>query len=217
MVFTPWVTGALILVGVCLAPGVRTLITAFTTGDRTAGRLPVQGPGLVVTMLVTVVVFAAISLVPGDAVDQVALAWMGAAGVVLGFVDAATHRLPHAITLPALVGVLAVFATASLVADHHGALVRAVLSGLVGFGVYAVAVLVKPAWLGFGDAILAGVLGVVLGWRSWSTLGAAGVLVVWVTGLHAVGLIVLRRAGRDDELPAAPGMLLGTLLALLLT
>jgi len=83
--------------------------------------------------------------------------------------------------------------------------------------VYAGIRLIHPSGMGLGDVKLAGVLGVAaawLGWDSWTLallapflLGTAGSLL----------LLARRRAGLRTQLPFAPYMLTGTLLAVLCT
>ena len=135
---------------------------------------------------------------------------------MLGAVDLASHRLPDVVTFPAY-GVCA----AALVADAAvrgtwPAVLRAVLAAAVAFSGAALAALVSPEGLGFGDVKLLGLLGLVLGWVGWGVL-LAGVFAGLLTGaLVSVALLTTRRAGWRTAVPFGPPLLVGALVALAL-
>ncbi|WP_407319033.1 A24 family peptidase [Isoptericola halotolerans] len=143
-----------------------------------------------------------------------ALAVAAAAGVALGVVDAATHRLPDALTYPATAVVGALLAVAALADGSWDAALRALLgAGALGAG-YLLLHLVSPSGLGLGDVKLAVLLGVVSAWYGWSVLWAAAVLPFLVGGLVALVLVVARRATRKTAIAFGPAMLVSTALAL---
>ncbi|MGC9667050.1 prepilin peptidase [Planosporangium sp. 12N6] len=146
-----------------------------------------------------------------------AFCWVAALGVVLGFVDAATHRLPDRLTMAAFAGALPLLGVQALHGDRLAAFGTAVLSGLALSGFYATLVLMNPAGMGPGDAKLALSLGTVLGW-----LGGPVVLLGALAGLvlaagYALVLLTARRISRDERLAHGPFMLVGALLAVVLT
>jgi leader peptidase (prepilin peptidase)/N-methyltransferase len=138
------------------------------------------------------------------------------AGVVLFAVDAATHRLPDAITFPATgaVGVLLLVAAATT--GDWEALLRAVVGGLGLSGVYLLLYKMTRKGVGFGDVKLAILLGGITAWYGWQVLLAGAVLPYLVAGPVALVLMVVGRNGRKTALAFGPYLLVGAALALTL-
>jgi leader peptidase (prepilin peptidase)/N-methyltransferase len=128
------------------------------------------------------------------------LGWLA---VAVGAVDVVHHRLPDALTLPALPAALLLLAPLGA---------EAVLRGLAGAAVasaaYGAVHLVAPASMGGGDVKLAAPLGALLAAVSWPAVALAGVLAAVLTGGAAVALALARRGGRRTALPHGPSMLL---------
>ncbi|WP_371498848.1 prepilin peptidase [Kitasatospora sp. NBC_00374] len=138
------------------------------------------------------------------------LVWVGLFGVVLALVDARVFRLPDALTLPLALGTAALL----LLTEHRGGvLLRCLYAALALGGLYLALALVAP--IGLGDVKLAPSLGALLGWYGWSAVLGGFVLTFLLAGGWGVVLLLTRRAGRGDDLPLGPWMLLGTLLAVL--
>jgi leader peptidase (prepilin peptidase)/N-methyltransferase len=140
--------------------------------------------------------------------------WFASAGVALAFIDLELHRLPNAIVYPSY-PVLAVLLAASAAWQHDWwSLARAGIGCAALFGFYLLVVLAYPAGMGWGDVKLAGVLGGVLAYLSWSALliGAFGGFLLGAV----VGIAVMAsgRGGRKTALPFGPFMIAGTLLAI---
>ncbi|NMR19233.1 A24 family peptidase [Cellulomonas fimi] len=135
-------------------------------------------------------------------------------GVVLGVVDVRTRKLPDRLLLATALGVLASLVASAWHAGDPSALVRAGVGALVMFVVFLGIALAVPGELGFGDVKLAGVVGLMTGWFGWLTLLAAAVLTFVLAGAVAIGLLMIRRAGRRSTLPLGPFMILGALAAL---
>lgn len=122
------------------------------------------------------------------------LAWFG---VAAGLVDLRHHRLPDALTLPAVpVAVLLVVPLGA------GAVGRAVGGALLAAGIHAAVHLAAPAALGAGDVKLAAPLGAVLAAAAWWALLPAVVCASVITAV--AGLLGRRRA-----VPHGPSMLVG--------
>ncbi|MDT5202649.1 MAG: leader peptidase (prepilin peptidase) / N-methyltransferase [Mycobacterium sp.] len=169
--------------------------------------------------LLTAAVFVAVTL----RADQLrllpalpALLYFAAAGITLAFIDLDTRRLPNAIVLPSY-PILAVLLGGAAWWQHAWlALARAGAGSIALFGFYFLLVWLYPAGMGFGDAKLAGVLGGVMAYVSWSTLliGAfAGFLFGAVVG---IGLLASGRGTRKTAVPFGPFMIAGALTAILL-
>ena len=143
-------------------------------------------------------------------------AWLvlAAAGVALGAIDLELFRLPFKITRVAAVLVVVCLAVDAAIdsADPAG---KAVASAAIWFGLY---------WLlwfgsagkamGFGDVVLAPLLGLALGWLGWgpSVVGLFGGFVVGAV----VGLVLMAggKVGRRAKVPHGPFMLAGTAIGL---
>nr|WP_246323933.1 A24 family peptidase [Petropleomorpha daqingensis] len=146
-----------------------------------------------------------------------ALLTFTALGVALSGIDLDVRRLPDVLVLPAYPLLLALFAAAAGVSGDWASLGRAVLGAAVLFGCYLALALIHPAGMGFGDVKFSGLIGLVLGWFSWSTL-VVGAFAAFILGA-LVGLVVMAVSplGRKAEVPFGPFMVAGALLALWVT
>jgi len=130
-----------------------------------------------------------------------ALGWLA---VAAGAVDVLHHRLPDALTLPALP-----LALLLLVPLGSAALCRGLAGAAVAFTAYAVVHLALPGALGAGDVKLAAPLGAVLAAASWPALVLAAVLSALLSGAMAVAVLVTARSHgrpRGAALPHGPPM-----------
>jgi leader peptidase (prepilin peptidase)/N-methyltransferase len=71
--------------------------------------------------------------------------------------------------------------------------------------------------MGFGDVKLAGVIGLVLGYFSWSTLVVGAFAGFFLGAVIGMALIAVGAGGRKTAVPFGPFMVLGALAALWLT
>ena len=137
-----------------------------------------------------------------------------AAGLALAFIDFDHRRLPNAIVLPSYVVLAVLLTVASLSSHDWWALARAAISAAALFAIFFAIAFAYPAGMGFGDVKLAGVLGGLLGYVSWSALvvgGFAGFLLGAVVGAF---MLALGGGGRKTAMPFGPFMILGALVAL---
>ncbi len=140
-----------------------------------------------------------------------------AVGIALSAIDLDVHRLPNAIVYPSY-PVLAVLLTASAV--FGGGLAPLPRAGIgagamfVGFLLLAVA---YPGGMGFGDVKLAGIVGAVLGYLSYSALIVGAFAAFLLGGLASVLLLLLRRANRKSAIPFGPAMFGGAAVAIFAT
>jgi leader peptidase (prepilin peptidase) / N-methyltransferase len=134
-----------------------------------------------------------------------------ALGIALSIIDLEHHRLPDALVLPAY-PVMAILLTASSVARHDWwSLGRSAVGAAVLFGCYLALALAHPRGMGFGDVKLAGVIGGVLAYLSWSAL-VVGALGAFVLGAFAgVAMMAVGRAGRTTAIPFGPFMIASAL------
>jgi prepilin signal peptidase PulO-like enzyme (type II secretory pathway) len=165
---------------------------------------------------VTAATLALLCLRVGFGPDLPAYLYLGAVGVVLGFIDAAIRRLPDPLTLPSYVVGAALLAVAVPFTDDGGVRFLNALTGMGGLLLlYAVQWFIWRSQIGLGDVKLAGVLGLYLGWLGLDAV-VLGVFAIHVLGgLYALALVASRRAGRTSTMPFGPFMLAGTLIAVL--
>lgn len=154
-----------------------------------------------------------------------------AGGVVLGIVDVVEHRLPNVVLWRTAVAVAAAigFATGGRIVvagvsdgwSQVWPLVAGPLWVLAGaaamFIIYLVIALVAPSAMGMGDVKLSALIGGLLGWfgvAPW-IIGLIGAFVVG--GVLAIGLLVAKKVTIKASIPFGPSMLIGALIAVLLT
>ena len=134
------------------------------------------------------------------------------AAVVLAVIDIESRRLPNVIVLPSYVVVAVLLTASSLWRHDFWPLARAGIGGALLFVFFTVLATAHPAGMGFGDVKLAGLIGLVLGYLSWSALlfGCfAGFLLGGVAGLALI------RRGRNTVIPYGPFLIAGALLGIL--
>lgn len=135
--------------------------------------------------------------------------------VVVTVIDLRTHRIPNRLTYPLTPALLALLVVAALLDGALGAAVRAVLGGLVAFGVLLLLALINPRGMGMGDVKLAAFIGIGLGYLGWGHV-ALGLFAAFLGGgVIATLLLVLRLRTRKDHIPFGPWLALGALVALL--
>jgi leader peptidase (prepilin peptidase)/N-methyltransferase len=174
---------------------------------RTAVRLPAVEVG-------TALLFALTGVRFGLSWELPAFLFLAGTGVLLGLIDARHKLLPDRVTLPSIGITTALLAGAALGTGDGTAFVRAVLGAVVLFVVFFVLVLVSPRSIGMGDAKLAALLGLGLGWLGTTVLmlGIAAGFVV--QAVLALVLLATRRVGLRGELPFGPAMLVGAALVI---
>jgi leader peptidase (prepilin peptidase)/N-methyltransferase len=143
-------------------------------------------------------------------------AWLvlTAAGVALAAVDLELHRLPFKITVPAAVGVVALLGVDAVV-HPPDEVPRALVSAAVWFALYGVLWFGSAGKaMGFGDVVLAPLLGVALGYLGWgpSLVGLLGGFAVGA--VVGVALIATGIVARKAKIPFGPYMLAGAALGL---
>jgi leader peptidase (prepilin peptidase)/N-methyltransferase len=140
--------------------------------------------------------------------------YLVAAGFALALIDVDHKRLPDKIVLPSYAVVTVLLLIASAASHDWWALARAGIGGGALFAFYFALAFGYPAGMGFGDVKLAGVLGGLLGYLSWSALvvGAfAGFLFGAVVG---AALLATGRCERNNAIPFGPFMVAGALAAM---
>lgn len=205
---------AALVLGLGLGPWLARLAVRHAARDDVAK--PTRLHIAVSAVLAAALLAGAVSLL-GLRPATVALAWAACASVVLGAVDLAVHRLPDRVTYPAFVVSAVALAVDAAVLGTWWPLLRAVAAAATTFLVAAGASALGRDALGFGDVKLLGLLGLVLGWFGWGML-LTGVFLGLLTGAAlSLALLVTRRAGWRTAIPFGPPLLVGAVLALVLS
>lgn len=160
----------------------------------------------------TAALFVALTLRFGLTPVLPALLFLAATGIALALIDYDVARLPFVITVPGLAVTAALLAIAGTVEGWSPAGV-ALASALAWFGLYwALWFGTAGRGMGFGDVVLAPMLGLALGWLGWgaSLVGLLGGFAVGA--LVGVALMAIGRAGRRSQIPYGPSMLAGAAL-----
>lgn len=203
------------------AAGVLGLGTGFLVNDL-AGRFPWSSDGgstgaavrRPVLELGTALLLVLVALRFEPTWELPAFLFLAGTGVLLGVIDAQHKLLPDRVTLPAIAIGAVLLAVAAVATGNGASLLRAVLGAAVLYVVFVVLVLISPRSIGMGDAKLAALLGLYLGWLGWGVLllgGAAGFI---VQAVLALALLATRRIGLRGELPFGPALLIGAALAI---
>ena len=136
--------------------------------------------------------------------------------VRLAAVDAATHRLPNAMVLPAYPVSAVLLGAAALAAGDVPRIYAMLLAGLVLWCAYFLLRFGNPAGLGFGDVKLAGVLGMWLGFLGWGHVLAGTFAAFLLGGSWGLWLILSKRGTGKTAIAFGPFMLAGAALAMAL-
>jgi leader peptidase (prepilin peptidase)/N-methyltransferase len=174
--------------GVVVRTGILELASALVTGVGVA----LSWPGPLVALVV----------------------WAGVLGVGLGAVDLVHHRLPDALTLPAVPITLLLVGITELAAPAAGSVITAlVVAVVVGAAFWALSAL-APRSMGLGDVKLVPSLALMTGYVSVAT-GLLAVVIAFVLGaLVAMVGMLSRRLSLDSAIPFGPFLLAGCWLVL---
>jgi leader peptidase (prepilin peptidase)/N-methyltransferase len=137
--------------------------------------------------------------------------------VPLAIIDLRTHRLPNPLTLSAYPIVLIGLALPSIIDGRWGDFGRGLLAGLAALAVFALLHVINPSGMGLGDVKLAGSMGALLGWLSWSSLIVGLFLGFALAAIVGLALLATGRAGRKSAMPFGPFMLVGAWFAILVS
>jgi leader peptidase (prepilin peptidase)/N-methyltransferase len=164
--------------------------------------------------LTTAVLFVLVALFIRPLVLVPAYLYAAAAGVALTAIDARTRRLPDAIVYPSYPVLAVLLAVGSWVSGDWMALRNAAIGGLALQAGYWILVALVPRGMGWGDAKLAGLVGLVLAYQGWGVF-AVGALGAFLLGaLWGVGVLVKTKGGRRTTIPFGPWMCAGAALGL---
>lgn len=148
--------------------------------------------------------------------ELLAYSGLAAVSVPLAAIDLIEQRMPGRLLLPAYPVLAVSFGLVALV-EHNGAATLRSLAGMaILFLFYLAIAVVAQGSLGAADVRLAGLLGLALAWRDWTTLIGGTILGLLYASLAGVILIALRRASRRTPIPFGPAMIAGAFTAILI-
>ena len=140
--------------------------------------------------------------------------YLAAAGLALAMIDVDVKRLPNKIVLPSYAVVAALLTVAAIGQHDWWPLARAGIGAAASFAFYFAIAFAYPTGMGFGDVKLAGVLGALMGYLSWSALVVATFGAFLLGAIVGVALIVASRGGRKTAIPFGPFMISAALITL---
>lgn len=149
---------------------------------------------------------------PGPLVALVV--WAGLLGVALGAVDLAHHRLPDALTLPAIPMTAVLIAGVELARPGTGNPVTAIVVAVIGTGLFWGLSALAPRAMGLGDVKLVPSLALMTGYLSVGTALLAVVIAFVLGALVALVGLAVRRLSMTSAIPFGPCLLAGCWLVL---
>lgn len=170
-----------------------------------------------VQALTTATLFATLAWRFGPNTALLAPSWLAVTGVTLAERDLRTRRLPNRLVLPNYLVIPSLAAVTILTGAHPAALVRATLGMVAILIFYGLLYMVFPGQLGGGDLKIAGPVGFLLAWQSWSAL-LTGTLLAWMLATLALPLLSRAAPPRsgDLSLPLGPFVIGAALVTILL-
>ncbi|CAM3756162.1 prepilin peptidase [Kibdelosporangium persicum] len=177
--------------------------------------LPVLRAVRLAATLLTALAFGGLAWRFGYEFDLLPYSVIAGLGVMLGLIDLVEHRLPRVLVYSGVILVGALLATSAILDSRESDFLRALAGMAIIFVFYLILALASGGGLGAGDVKLGGLLGLALGWLSWTALITATFL-GWIAA--ALAWLVLRavwRRPRDSPLPMGPFLVLGTLVTVI--
>ncbi|MGW5054802.1 prepilin peptidase [Actinokineospora sp. NPDC004072] len=163
----------------------------------------------------TGLLFAVLAWRLGCGLALLAYSYVAAVLVPLSIVDWAEQRLPSMVVLPSYLVLGVAFGADAVLEYDYVNLLRSAASMVI-LALAYLSLALATGGLGAGDVKLAGLLGLTLGWWSWSAL-FTGTFLSWL--FAATARVVLRSTGRverDDPMPLGPYLALGTMVTVVL-
>lgn len=166
--------------------------------------------------LATATLFVLFALKFRDDVVLVAFCIFAATLVVQTWIDLQTQRLPREITYTGIALGGIALTVAAVVDDEPRRIWMAVLGAVIALALMAAIYYGSKGGMGFGDVILAPLLGMFLGWLNPGIV-APGLFFGFIAGaVVGVGMMAGKRAGRRTPLPFGPFLALGAVVAVFL-
>lgn len=148
-----------------------------------------------------------------DVIVAAAFCILGAVLVVQTWIDLETQRLPREITFVGIGLGGATLIAAAIVVDEPERIWMAALGAAIALALMAAIYAASRGGMGFGDVILAPLLGMYLGWLNPGIV-APGLFFGFIAGaVVGVALMAGNKAGRRTAVPFGPFLAVGTVAA----
>ena len=139
--------------------------------------------------------------------------------IVVSFIDIQIRKIPNRLIYPLTPALLVLMVAAAVLEGDPRRALDVVIAGLAAFAFIFVLALIQPKGMGVGDAKLAGVIGIALGYISYGFV-IFGLFAGFAVGaVGGLGLVVARLATggewRKQKIPFGPYLAAGALLTLL--
>jgi len=142
--------------------------------------------------------------------------------LVIIFIDWEHQLILNKVTYPAAIVALVILAIDSLLPEPgilgnlgflpQPSILSGIIGGAIGFVFFLIVFLINPKGMGMGDVKLAGLIGLVIGLPLVTVALLTG---IFLGGLVAIVLLLLRRKGRKDVIPYGTFLAIGPILTLL--
>lgn len=136
-------------------------------------------------------------------------------GTALALIDLREHRLPNRILYPWAAVTMGLLMVITFLLTDGAGLGRALAAGALWALVFAVARLIHPPSIGWGDIKLSVVLGLYSGFLGWETFISAVAVSFLLGGVVSVALLATRRARSSSRVAFGPFLIIGTAAALI--
>ncbi|MFC2007573.1 prepilin peptidase [Chloroflexota bacterium] len=143
--------------------------------------------------------------------------------IVLGFIDWEHQLILNRITYPAAVAALIIsifqhqpdIINIALpwpaIAGGVNGIVNSIVGGAIGFAFFLIVIIINPRGMGWGDVKLAGLIGLVMGFRLVFVALFIGII---SGGVYAIILLSMKKRGRKDVVPYGSFLVLGPIATL---
>jgi leader peptidase (prepilin peptidase)/N-methyltransferase len=164
----------------------------------------------------TAALFVAVAARFGWSWELPAYLYLAAIAIALAAIDLDVLRLPDRIVLPSYGVALALLIPTAVIEQSWTAIVRGLIAAALMYACYWI-LAVLPKGMGGGDLKLAPLLGLYLGWLSWSSVAVGAFAGFLLGGVFGTVLLITRMATRKTRIPFGPYMLAGAFLAVFAT
>ncbi|QFU86710.1 prepilin peptidase [Amycolatopsis sp. YIM 10] len=205
-----WCAGA-VVTGAVFGAGASALTRRFLRHDRALAGSWWLGA------VMTAAVLGALAWRVGPRGELAVYGVVAVLAVPLSVIDWCEHRLPRALVLPQLAGVLAGFAVLCVVRGDFSPGLRVLGAAVAAAGLFLVLAVVSSGGVGAGDVNAAAVVGAVTAWAGWPQVAWALVVALALALLLVLALRRELRFGSQADkvvVPFGPCLFAGALLVL---
>ncbi len=179
-----------------------------STGRTSQNRLSIE-------VVVSVAIFTTCFVVISALLDNWAVViatWVLSLGLLTAsWVDARTHRLPRRLSYAIFGAGLPLLVAAAIVENDLPRIASSAIGVVVATALIGFLYWIGRGAMGGGDVRLAPVIGLYAGWISVQTVVLAIVTSFLLAAIFALGLLIVGRANRKDDMPLGPFLACGTL------